>query len=46
MLEEWEFEVIVWDEAPSHRTKSLDNLKTTWVFVPSYSLELNPAESV
>ena len=37
---------MVWDKASSHRAKSLAELRTTRVFLPSYSPELNPAERI
>ncbi len=46
VLEGWALEALVWDKAPSHRAKSLDELETSRVFLPSYSPELNPAERV
>ncbi len=46
VLERWALEAVVWDKAPSHRAKSLADLRTARVFLPSYSPELNPAERV
>ena len=46
VLERWTLEAVVWDKAPSHRAKSLADLGTSRVFLPSYSPELNPAERV
>jgi transposase len=46
VLEKWNLEVVVWDRAPSHRAKSLKELETARVFLPSYSPELDPAEQV
>jgi transposase len=47
VLEGWALEAVVWDKAPSHRaTKSLAELSTILVFLPSYSPELNPAERI
>lgn len=46
VLEEWDLEAVVWDRAPSHRAKSLGELRTVRVFLPSYSPELDPAERV
>ena len=47
VLQRWALEAVVWDKAPSHRAKSLSELSTARVFVPSYSSpELNPAERV
>ncbi len=46
VLERWNLEVVVWDRAPSHRAKSLKELETARVFLPSYSPELDPAERV
>lgn len=46
VLEGWALEAVVWDKAPSHRAKSLAELGTTRVFLPSYSPELNPAERI
>lgn len=46
VLEKWNLEVVVWDRAPSHRAKSLEELETARVFLPSYSPELDPAERV
>jgi transposase len=46
VLSEWALEGLIWDRAPSHRAKSLRELPTELVFLPSYSPELNPAERV
>ncbi len=46
VLQRWTLEAVVWDKAPSHRAKSLAELGTVRVFLPSYSPELNPAERV
>ena len=46
VLEGWALEAVVWDKAPSHRAKSLAELATIRVFLPSYSPELNPAERI
>lgn len=46
VLEGWALEAVVWDRAPSHRAKSLAEIGTARVFLPSYSPELNPAERV
>jgi transposase len=46
ILSEWNLDGLVWDRAPSHRAKSLRELPTKWVFLPSYSPELNPAERI
>ena len=46
VLKRWALEAVVWDKAPSHRAKSLNELSTARVFLPSYSPELNPAERV
>ena len=46
VLEGWALEAVVWDKAPSHRAKSLAELGTSRVFLPSYSPELNPAERI
>ena len=46
VLSEWNLDGLVWDRAPSHRAKSLRELPTKWVFLPSYSPELNPAERI
>ena len=46
VLEGWALEAVVWDKASSHRAKSLAELRTTRVFLPSYSPELNPAERI
>lgn len=46
VLEEWDLEAVVWDRAPSHRAKSLGELRIVRVFLPSYSPELDPAERV
>jgi hypothetical protein len=46
VLEGWALEAVVWDRAPSHRANTLEELSTTWVFLPSYSPELNPAERI
>jgi transposase len=36
--------VIVWDNAPSHRSKSLQREDMTLIALPSYSPQLNPVE--
>lgn len=46
VLERWALEAVVWDRAPSHRAKILDELPTVRVSLPSYSPELNPAERI
>jgi hypothetical protein len=46
VLSEWALEGLIWDKAPSHRAKSLRELPTKRVFLPSYSPELNPAERI
>ncbi len=46
VLSEWALDGLIWDRAPSHRAKSLRELPTKRVFLPSYSPELNPAERV
>ena len=46
VLSEWALDGLVWDRAPSHRAKSLRELPTKRVFLPSYSPELNPAERI
>ncbi len=46
VLSEWALEGLIWDKAPSHRAKSLRELATKRVFLPSYSPELNPAERI
>ena len=47
VLSEWALEGLIWDRAPSHRAKSLRELPTKQVFLPSYnSPELNPAERI
>ena len=46
VLEGWALEAVVWDKASSHRAKSLAELRTTRVFLPSYSPELNPEERI
>ncbi|MDQ5829268.1 MAG: transposase [Actinomycetota bacterium] len=46
VLEGWALEAVVWDKAPSHRAKSLAELGTIRVFLPSYGPELNPAERI
>jgi transposase len=46
VLDRWALEAVVWDKAPSHRAKSLSELGTARVFLPSYSPELNPAERI
>ena len=46
VLEGWALDAVVWDKAPSHRAKSLAELGTIRVFLPSYSPELNPAERI
>lgn len=44
VLADWKPAAIVWDGAGAHRGKQLRDLPTQWVFLPSYSPELNPAE--
>ncbi len=46
VLSDWALEGLIWDKAPSHRAKSLRELSTKRVFLPSYSPELNPAERI
>ena len=46
VLEEWNLPTFVWDGAPAHRAKAMDELDTTRVRLPPYSPELNPAERV
>lgn len=46
VLAAWELAGLIWDGAPSHRGKSLQELPTRRVLLPPYSPELNPAERV
>src|SRR3712207_9170705 len=46
VLQRWALGAVVWDKAPSHRAKSLAELGTARVFLPSFSPELNSAERV
>jgi len=39
-------EVVVWDNAPSHKAKVLREVGLCLSFLPPYSPELNPAERV
>jgi len=36
--------IIVWDNAPFHRSKSLHRSHMSFIFLPSYSPQLNPVE--
>lgn len=46
VLQEWNLPAVVWDGAPAHRAKAMNELDTTRVRLPPYSPELNPAERV
>jgi len=36
--------IIIWDNAPFHKSKKLEDKDLTIIFLPSYSPELNPVE--
>jgi transposase len=46
VLQQWELGCVVWDGAPAHKAKVMNQLPTVRVSLPSYSPELNPAERV
>jgi transposase len=46
VLDEWQLECVVWDGAPSHKSKQITPLTTKRVALPAYAPELNPAERV
>ncbi len=46
VLAEWALPCVVWDGAPAHRAKAMQELKTVRVLQPAYSPEVNPAERV
>ena len=46
VLQEWELRCVVWDGAPAHKARVMQELKTVRVRQPAYSPELNPAERV
>lgn len=46
VLEEWALPCVVWDGAPAHGAKVMQELKTVRVRQPAYSPEVNPAERV
>lgn len=46
VLEEWALPCVVWDGAPAHGAKVMQDLKTVRVRQPAYSPEVNPAERV
>ena len=46
VLEDWQLDVVVWDGAPAHTAKLMQELATKRLLLPPYSPELNPAERV
>ncbi len=46
VLEDWQLDVVVWDGAPAHKAKLMQQLSTKQLLLPPYSPELNPAERV
>jgi hypothetical protein len=46
VLEEWHLAGVVWDGAPSHRGRSLQELATRRVLLPPYRPARNPAERI
>jgi hypothetical protein len=46
VLENWAFDLTIWDGAGVHRGKSLADLPGHRIIQPAYSPELNPAERV
>jgi hypothetical protein len=46
VLREWALPCVVWDGAPAHRAKTMQELDTVRVRQPSYSPEVNPAERI
>lgn len=46
VLQEWGLRCVVWDGAPAHKARAMQDLKTVRVRQPAYSPELNPAERI
>lgn len=46
VLQEWGLRCVVWDGAPAHKARAMQDLRTVRVRQPPYSPELNPAERV
>lgn len=46
VLKRWNLRCVVWDGAPAHKSRAMDELATARVPLPPYSPELNPAERV
>lgn len=46
VLEDWQLDVVVWDGAPAHTAKVMQELATKRLWLPPYSPQLNPAERV
>lgn len=46
VLREWNFPAVVWDGAPAHRSRAMEEIPTRRIFQPAYSPELNPAERI
>lgn len=46
VLERWNLRCVVWDGAPAHQAKAMNELETTRVRLPPYAPELNPAERI
>lgn len=46
VLSNWKLDVVVWDGAPAHKAKVMQELSTKRLLLPPYSPELNPAERV
>lgn len=46
VLDDWGLDVVVWDGAPAHKAKLMQQLSAKRLFLPPYSPELNPAERV
>lgn len=46
VLAEWALACLVWDGAPAHKARVMQQLPTRRVFLPPYSPELNPVERV
>lgn len=46
VLQRWGLGCVVWDGAPTHEAKAMNQLPTARVQLPPYSPELNPVERV
>jgi transposase len=46
VLQEWGLRCVVWDGAPAHRARVMQELETVRIRQPAYSPELNPAERI